>query len=217
MNLEPIKNSICVLYRVTPEDELRPFATGFFFMEDNLVATARHVMEDLENAREPYGLIVRPSQSRDGSLVEECAYHTEQDIALLKLVRRFPVRPLGPCSQANSGFVFIGFDPPTASIVVRPVPKFRTPVPWKGKHSITYLFEWDDCINRGSSGRPLIGSDGGVAGLLSGVPHRVNCSSDEIPPPSTARAVFIGPLLDLYARLKTNPDSIARVHVPFTD
>lgn len=209
-------NAICIFYRVYEDGTRKPFGTGFFFMENDLVATAKHIMEDHANARTPYGLLVRPSQSPIGYSASECVYHMEQDLALVRLEKSHPVAPLAPCFETKEGFVFVGYDPPTESILARPVPKFFTPEPREGKLSTTFFFEWDGTVNPGSSGGPLIGSDGGVAGLLSGIPQEVEATDTRPQGGARARAVFVGPLLDLYLQLKAEPDSITRIHVPFT-
>ena len=54
VNVQIDPNSICVFYKVTQDGTCKAFGTGFFFMENDLVATAKHVMEDHDNAREPY-------------------------------------------------------------------------------------------------------------------------------------------------------------------
>ena len=99
---------------------------------------------------------------------------------------------------------------------MRHVPRFYTPDPREGKHSTTFLFEWDGPVNPGNSGGPLIGSDGGVAGMLSGMSRLVESSEESSNGMCRARAVFIGPLMDLYHLLKTDPESIPHIHVPFT-
>jgi S1-C subfamily serine protease len=81
---------------------------------------------------------------------------------------------------------------------------------------MTFVFEWDRSVNPGNSGGPLIGSDGGVAGLLSGISTQVESSEDTARAGGRARAVFIGLLMDLYARLKHDPESIKSIDVPFT-
>jgi Trypsin-like peptidase domain len=210
------RNAICIFYRVKEDGSRKPFGTGFFFMENDLVATARHIMEDHAKAREPYTLLVRPSQSHEGCLAVQCLYHIEQDLALVKLEKSFHVVPFRPCWGTKEGFVLVGYDPPTESITVRPVPKFYTPEPRDGKHSVTFLFEWDGPINPGNSGGPLIGSDGGAAGILSGISRQVESSEDTAEAVGRARAVFIGPLMDLYGRWKRDPESIKSIDVPFT-
>lgn len=216
MNIQLDPNSICIFYKITQDGARRPFGTGFFFMENDLVVTARHIMEDHANAREPYALVVRPSQLAEGCLTDQCVYHIEQDLALVKLERAFPVTPLRPCMQTDGGFVLIGYDPPTEAMIVRSVPTFWTPDPREGKHSTTFFFEWEGPVNPGNSGGPLIGSDGGVAGVLSGISRHVEDSEPVARAGGRARAVFIGPLLDLYRRWKLDPDSIPTIHVPFT-
>lgn len=210
------KNSVCVFHKIKQDGTRKAIGTGFFFMEQDLVATARHVMEDHANAREPYALSIQPSQSLEGCLAIECAYHIEQDLAVVKLERRYPVVPLYPCFGTNSGFIYVGFDQPTESMLVRHVPTFYIPGPWEGKLSTTFHFEWDGPIDPGNSGGPLIGSDGGVAGILIGVSRQVESSDAITSSKVRARAVFIGPLMDLYHRLKTDPDSIPLIDVPFT-
>jgi hypothetical protein len=216
VNIRLDKNSICIFYKFTQDGAHKAFGTGFFFLESDLVATAKHIMEDHANAREPYTLLVRPSQSHEGCLAVQCLYHTEQDLALVKLERSYPVVPLRPCFETKEGFVLFGYDPPTESIIVRPVPKFYKPEPREGKHSTTFFFEWDGPISPGNSGGPLIGSDGGVAGILSGISRQVESSEDASQAVRRARAVFIGPLMDLHMRWKLNPGSIETIHVPFT-
>ena len=95
----PDKNSVCVFHKIKQDGTRKAIGTGFFFMEQDLVATARHVMEDHANAREPYALSIQPSQSLEGCLAVECAYHIEQDLALVKLERRYPVVPLSRPQQ----------------------------------------------------------------------------------------------------------------------
>jgi hypothetical protein len=63
---------------------------------------------------------------------------------------------------------------------------------------------------------PLIGPDGGVAGILSGISRQVESSEDTAQAVGRAQAVFIGPLMDLYYRWKINPESITSIDVPFT-
>ena len=99
MEVQIDRNSICIFYRVYEDGTRKPFGTGFFFMENNQVATARHIMEDHANAHTPYALLVRPSQSLEGCFATECVYHIEQDLALVKLERGYPVVPLHPCSE----------------------------------------------------------------------------------------------------------------------
>ena len=210
------KKSICIFYKIEEDGTRKAFGTGFFFLDNDLVATARHIMEDYANAQKPYTLLIRPSQLLDGCFPVQCAYHIEQDLALIKLERAYPVVPLCPCMETKEGFFCIGYDPPTESIIVRPVPKFYMPEPRDGKHSTTFFFEWDGPINPGNSGGPLIGSDGGVAGLLSGISMQVESSEDIARAGGRARAVFIGPLMDLYHQWKQDPDSIPLIHVPFT-
>ena len=216
MQIQLDKNSICIFYKIKEDGTRKAFGNGFFFMENDLVATARHIMEDHVNAQEPYALRVRPSQILEDCRAVQCAYHIEQDLALIKLERGYPVVPLRPCFETKEGFFCIGYDPPTESIIVRPVPKFYTPDPREGKHSTTFFFEWDGPINPGNSGGPLIGSDGGVAGLLSGISMQVESSEDTARAGGRARAVFIGPLIRLYQEWKLDPDSIPLIHVPFT-
>ena len=210
------QNCVCIFYKVMQDGTRKAFGTGFFFMENDLVATARHILEDHANAREPCNLIIRPAHSVEGCLADQCIYHIEQDLALIKLKSPHPVVPLRPCMGTSEGFLCIGYDPPTDAIMVRPVPTFHTPLPREGKHSTTFSFEWDAPINPGNSGGPLIGSDGGVAGILSGITRQVE-SSDQVPRiGGRARAIFIGPLVDLYLRWKQDPESIPSIHVPFT-
>ncbi len=216
MQLQLDKNSICIFYKIEEDGTRKAFGTGFFFLDNDLVATAKHIMEDYANAQKPYTLLIRPSQLLDGCFPVQCAYHIEQDLALIKLERGYPVVPLRPCFETKEGFFCIGYDPPTESIIVRPVPKFYTPEPREGKHSTTFFFEWDGPINPGNSGGPLIGSDGGVAGLLSGISMHVESSEDTARVGGRARAVFIGPLIRLYQEWKLAPDSIPLIHVPFT-
>lgn len=216
MNVTIDPNSICIFYRVYEDGTRKPFGTGFFFMDRDLVATAKHIMEDHANARTPYALLVRPSQSPEGYFATECVYHIEQDLALVRLEQSHPVVPLAPCFETKEGFFLVGYDPPTESVLVRPVPKFVTPDPREGKLSTTFFFEWDGPVNPGNSGGPLIGSDGGVAGLLSGMSRDVESTDSRPEGGARARAVFVGPLLDLYHRLKTDPGAIPRIHVPFT-
>jgi hypothetical protein len=209
-------NAICIFYKIYEDGTRKPFGTGFFFMENDLVVTARHIMEDHANAILPYALLIRPPQVLEGCFAIQCAYHVEQDLALVKLERSYPVVPLHPCIQTNEGFFFIGYDPPTGAIIVRSVPTFQTPIPREGKHSTTFLFEWDGPVNPGNSGGPLIGSDGGVAGVLSGISRHVENSEQVTGTGGRARAIFIGPLVDLYQRWRLDPDSIPLIHVPFT-
>lgn len=216
MQIQIDPNSICVFYKLKEDGTRKAFGTGFFFMENDLVATARHIMEDYANAQEPYTLLIRPSQLLEGCFPVRCGYHIEQDLALIKLERGYPVVPLRPCFGSTEGFVFVGYDPPTESIIVRPVPKFHTPDPREGKHSTTFFIEWDGQVNPGNSGGPLIGSDGGVAGLLSGISMQVESSEDTARAGGRARAVFIGPLIRLYQEWKLDSDSIPLIHVPFT-
>jgi len=156
------KNSICIFYKIKDDGTRNAIGTGFFFIDNDLVATARHIMEDYANAQEPYTLLIRPSQLLNGCFPVQCAYHIEQDLALVKLKRGYPVVPHRPCFETKEGFVLVGYDPPTESIIVRPVPKFYTSDPREGKHSTTFFFEWVGPINPGNSGGPLIGSDGRV-------------------------------------------------------
>jgi Trypsin-like peptidase domain len=225
LNLEAVKNSVCILYRITQEGVRRGIGTGFFFMDDNIVATSRHIMEDHANAQWPYGLLFRPSQSSEGSWAVECGYHIEQDLALVKLERRYPVIPFKPCHGTTSGFTYIGYDPSTESMVVERVPTFFPSLPREGKHSITHFFEWNGILRPGNSGGPLIGDDGGVAGILTGVANFVEQagvsnqferSSAATPHSGRCRAVFCGPLMDLYLRWMHAPGSIKRLDVPFT-
>jgi Trypsin-like peptidase domain len=216
VNFQLDKNSVCIFYKFTQDGARKAFGTGFFFMENDLVATARHIMEDHANAREPYTLLVRPSQSYEGCFAVQCLYHVEQDLALVKLERSYPVVPFRPCFETKEGFVLLGYDPPSETIAVRPVPRFYKPEPWEGKQSTTFFFEWDGPVNPGNSGGPLIGTDGGVAGILSGVSRQVESSEDTSQAAGRARAVFIGPLMDLYARWKSDPTSIKTIDVPFT-
>ena len=209
-------NAICVFYKMTQDGACRPFGTGFFFMEKDLVATAKHIMQDHANVNEPYTLIIRPALSPEGCLADQCLYHIEQDLALVKLKRAYPVVPFLPCMGTNEGFVCLGYDPPTEAIMVRSVPIFHTPDPREGKLSITYSFEWDGPINPGNSGGPLIGPDGGVAGIISGISRQVESSEQVATAKGRARAIFIGPLTDLYHQWKRNPDSMRSIHVPFT-
>jgi Trypsin-like peptidase domain len=209
------RNSICIFYKITPDGTCKAFGTGFFFMETDLVATARHIMEDHANASKPYALLVRPALSLEGYRAVQCVYHIEQDLALVKLEKAYAVVPLLPCMGTNKGFLCIGYDPPTKAIMVRSVPTFHTPDPREGKHSTTFFFEWDGPINPGNSGGPLIGSDGGVAGVLSGISRQVESSQQVASIRERARAIFIGPLTDLYHQLKGDPDSIPLIHVPF--
>jgi hypothetical protein len=216
VNVQFDPNSICVFYKVTQDGTCKAFGTGFFFMENDLVATAKHIMEDHANARQPYTLLIRPSQLSEGCLASDCVYHIEQDLALVKLERSYPVVPLRPCSGTNEGFTFIGYDPPTEAIVTRPVPTFYTPEPREGKHSTSFFFEWDGLVNPGNSGAPLIGPDGGVAGVTSGISKHVESSEHVGGGGGRARAIYVGPLMGLYLQWKLDPDSIPSIHVPFT-
>src|SRR5260370_1403507 len=121
---EPMRRSICVLYRARQDGSRSGVATSFFFMEDDLVPTAKHVMEDHENSREPYSLLIRPSQSRDACRAIECVYHIEQDLALIKLEKRYPVTPFRPCLRTEKGFTYVGYNPTNESLEAQYIPKF---------------------------------------------------------------------------------------------
>lgn len=216
MSVAVDKNAICIFYKLTGDGSCRGIGTGFFFMENDLVATCKHIMEDHANAQVPYGLLIRPSQSSEGCLAVECVYHIEQDLALVRLAKKYPVAPFRPCMSTDGGFHYIGYDPTTESMIVRHTPTFFTPDPWEGKRSNMFLFEWNGLLNPGNSGGPLIGSDGGVAGILTGVSRQVESSDDARKEPGRARAVYIGPLTELYVGWKNNPESIPRLEVPFT-
>ena len=58
------KNSVCIFYKIKDDGTRKAIGTGFFFIDNDLVATARHIMEDYANAQEPYTLLIRPSQLR---------------------------------------------------------------------------------------------------------------------------------------------------------
>ena len=173
-------------------------------------------MEDHANAREPYTLMIRPSQLSEGCLASECVYHIEQDLALVRLEKSYPVLPLRPCSGTNEGFIFVAYDPPTEAIIARHVPRFYTPDPREGKHSTTFVFEWDGPVNPGNSGAPLIGADGGVAGVISGISRHIESSEHMQQGGGRVRAIYVGPLMNLYLQWKLDPDSIPSIHVPFT-
>jgi hypothetical protein len=160
--------------------------------------------------------LIRPSQLSESCFASECLYHIEQDFALVKLERSYPVMPLRPCSGTSEGFIFVAYDPPTEAIVMRPVLTFFTPEPREGKHSTTFLFEWDGPVNPGNSGAPLIGPDGGVAGVISGISKHVESSEDVGGAGGRGRAIYVGPLMGLYLKWKLDPDSIPPIHVPFT-
>ncbi len=93
---------------------------------------------------------------------------------------------------------------------------FLIPEPRDGKHSTSFFIEWDGPVNPGNSGGPLIGSDGGVAGLLSGITRQVEDSEPVARAGGRARALYIYPLMDPYHKLKLDPDSIQLIHVLFT-
>ena len=216
MTLSFDKNAVCVLCKLTQDGECIGIGTGFFFMEDDLVATCKHIMEDHAKNQVPYSLVIRPSQSTEGCLAVQCVYHIEQDMALIKLERRYHVRPFVPCIGTNNGFTYVGFDPLSRSLVVRHIPTFYTPDAWEGSHSTIYFFEWDGSLTPGNSGGPLIGSDGGVAGMLIGFSSQVDRSDKVQTAQSRARAIFTGPLTDLYLRWKFDTDSLRIVENPFT-
>ena len=113
MNLQIDPNSISIFYKIKDDGTRKAIGTGFFFMENDLVATARHIMEDYANAQKPYTLLIRPSQLLDGCFPVQCAYHIEQDLALIKLERGYPVVPLRPCFETKQRRILLHWIRPT--------------------------------------------------------------------------------------------------------
>jgi hypothetical protein len=212
--------ALCVLLRIEQDGSSRPLGSGFFFMDQDVVATAKHIMEEVENARSPFWLRIRPVGTHEVYRPVECAYHAEQDLAFLHLDRRHRgVRPLIAGARTEAGFMYFAFDPNLGVPFAKRVPLFRVPEPRERRHSIEYSFEWDDLIHPGNSGGPLVATDGGVVAILSGVSSDVESADCEGRPfgprESRARAVWIEPLFHTYVRWKTNRGSMLRDSVPF--
>ena len=214
-----IASAVCVFHKEEQDGSRTAFGSGFFFMDRDLVVTSRHIMEDHANTNRPYRIRIQPCNSTDVYKVLQCVYHIEQDLALLRLDHPHPIKPFRLCNRTERGFCYVGYNPASAAIEFGEVPRFTTPEPWEGRGSTTHFFEWDGTIPRGSSGGPLIGSDGGVAGVLTENGREVeSCDAESNVTTSKkarARAVFIGPLMDLYFRWKYRPTSLKEVAIPF--
>ena len=219
VNLSKILRAVCVLQRLDTNGPGSILGSGFFFMENDLVATSKHIMQHQACTVSDYVIAIVPSQSTELLKPVQCYYHTEQDIALLRLEKAAAADPLRPCTGTQAGFIYAAYSPTLSKIKMQHIPTFHTPEPWEGKHSTTFFFEWDSPIEPGNSGGPVVGTDGGVAGILT----ELGLAADSADADGNSvnvkqirsRAVYIGPLLDLYARLKQDPNSIPTIEEPF--
>ena len=213
-------NSLCLLHRIEQDGSSRVLGSGFFFMDKDVVATAKHIMEEVENARSPFFLRIQPVGSNQLFKAVECCYHAEQDLAFVKLDRPHDdAPPLIPGFSTEAGFMYVAYNPRAGRPLVKFVPSFRTPPPRETDNSITHFFEWDSPTDPGNSGGPVIATDGGVVAILSGVASEVevaDCAGrSDGATMYRARAVWIDPLMRTYLRWKHNPESLLRDQAPF--
>ncbi len=219
VNLSKLLRSVFIIHRINPTGTSNVIGSGFCFMENNLAVTSKHIMQHQALADPPYSLRLQSAWSAELIKPVNCIYHNEQDIALLTLETPSPATPLLPCRGTQAGFYYAAYSPKFAGIKIHYIPRFYLPEAWEGKHSTINFFEWDGPIERGNSGGPLVGTDGGAAGILTEIGVTVGATdvdgNSENITQTRSRAVYIGPLQDLYARWKHNPQFLLPTTEPF--
>ncbi len=215
-----VADSLCLMVRIEEDGSQRIFGSGFFFMDNDVVATAKHILQDIEDSKTHCYLGVFTKEVPELLQPIQCVYHSEQDLAFIKLNKpNSNVQPLQPGYKTEAGFIYAAYDPIANRTFVARVPAFMTPPGRETNNSVTHFFEWNTPTMPGNSGGPLVGTDGGVVGILSGVVRRgssANCEGHRDPTAQgIARAVFIGPLVDLYRRWKFFPGMIREDFTPF--
>jgi len=136
----------------------RGTGTGFFYLEDNLVATCFHVVADASNIE---------VKGTDGHSwrVEAVYFDKKSDAALLR-VKGDPVSPLPTADPAS---VSVGDD---LTVIGNPLGVLEQTLTTgilsaRRETSSVTLFQTSAAISPGSSGSPLITNSGAVLGFIS--------------------------------------------------
>jgi hypothetical protein len=208
LQFEIDQRAICVFCQIDDGGTHRAFGTGFFFMKNNLIATAKHVVEDVVASQRPTYVM---NGKGKGAKPEECWNHPYVDLALVKCASKdlnapdVPLFPAGFQFNRGGGCVGVGYSKlksdtknriwAAEAFHIKTFNELRR----DRANSIEWTIEFEnDWMEGGCSGGPILSAGGGVIAVLieSATQNAPGNSPSNV---RTGRATSIYPLVDCFS------------------
>ena len=163
------KNCLCVVY---DDDEKRTLGTGFIFMKENWIVTAKHVVIKKDGL--PRNNLKIGFLDSENANVKVVAVHPELDLAFLIQdgdgICKAPLMPGHHKFSGNEGLFYIGYSPeksdPGGSVVeVNHIKKYE--IEERHRSDVETLLHFEaDYAEGGNSGGPILDSGGSVIAVI---------------------------------------------------
>lgn len=210
LSVEMDPGAVCAFIETSANGEPRPFGSGFFFMRNDIVVTAKHVLTNRVDPNAPFRIVQkRYDGTREDIMPIGSCILDEVDAALVRVDKthvrvKHPLFPSHFGLNNKKGFGAIGYDKD-----VKGLPENTWALAFQHVHiaevekrererseeyCITFEAPW---ILNGYSGGPIISEGGGVVALITEMFSSVSGTDDEHTK-EKARATSIYPIAESF-------------------